>query len=100
MSNITARPVGLLRLPNRVARDRINGITISTVCLHDFAIGNGFYETCVFCPDGSSDVIARYPTLEEAVIGHAEACELAKRFFDTQSYAAKLEILQRLPFDK
>ena len=54
-----------------VSLNVIGGVTISTVLLSKrYADDNDSYETCVFQPDGDSNVIGCYSTEEEAIAGH------------------------------
>lgn len=39
------------------------------------------YETCVFAPNGDSEVVERYPTLRCAKAGHAHWRKLVRRRF-------------------
>ena len=49
----------------------INEVRISTVLLPKrCADDSDSYETCVFQPDGDSNVIGWYSTEEEAIAGH------------------------------
>ena len=51
-----------------VSLNVIGGVTISTVLLSKrCADDNDSYETCVFQPDGDSNVIGCYSTEEEAI---------------------------------
>jgi hypothetical protein len=45
-------------------------ISLSTVELASFVYINTPYETCVFYANGDSEVLNRYATQEEAVLGH------------------------------
>jgi len=50
-----------------IALNRVGPREISTVELPRFDVGDRVqYETCVFLDDGSSNVVGRYDTLEEA----------------------------------
>lgn len=54
-------------------------VTLSTVELPKIMFDDGMdlygdtpYESCIFFANGESDVVARYATQEEAIIGHIE----------------------------
>jgi hypothetical protein len=47
-------------------------ISLSTVELVSFAYQDTPYETCVFYANGDSEVLKRYKTQEDAVLGHIE----------------------------
>ena len=71
-------------LPQTVALNVFNfehgQFTISTIDLKRFS-NFGFhdkFETCVFDWQGHSEIIATYKTLGEALVGHMNACKLAK----------------------
>ena len=58
-------------LPIHVSLNSIGGVTISTVLLPKReGDDSDSYETCVFQPDGDSNVIGCYLTEEEAIAGH------------------------------
>ena len=58
-------------LPIHVSLNSIGGVTISTVLLPKReGDDSDSYETCVFQPDGDSNVIGCYSTEEEAIAGH------------------------------
>ncbi len=53
--------------PESVAFDIVGDREISTVKLNSMGIG---YETCIFYPNGDSQVVAAYYTLEDAIAKH------------------------------
>ena len=54
-----------------ISLNHIDGVTISTVLLAKReADDNDSYETCVFQPDGDSNVIGYYSTADDAIAGH------------------------------
>jgi hypothetical protein len=58
-------------MPERISLNEIGGVTISTVLLPKReADDNDSYETCVFQPDGDSNVIGYYSTADNAIAGH------------------------------
>jgi hypothetical protein len=58
-------------MPVHLSLNEIGGVTISTVLLPKReADDNDSYETCVFQPDGDSNVIGYYSTGDEAIAGH------------------------------
>lgn len=52
-------------------------ITLSTVEMpKDWFTDFGYqYESCIFLSNGESDVVARYETLHEAIVGHQRLSE-------------------------
>jgi hypothetical protein len=63
----------MLKTPETVAVTEVGELMISTVNLHDMHYGTMKYETCVFYPNGDSDVVRRYATESEALLGHGQA---------------------------
>jgi hypothetical protein len=58
-------------MPERISLNVIGGVTISTVLLPKReADDSDSYETCVFQPDGDSNVIGYYSTADNAIAGH------------------------------
>jgi hypothetical protein len=58
-------------MPERISLNEIGGVTISTVLLPKReADDSDSYETCVFQPDGDSNVIGYYSTADNAIAGH------------------------------
>ena len=58
-------------IPERISLNEIGGVTISTVLLPKReADDSDSYETCVFQPDGDSNVIGYYSTADNAIAGH------------------------------
>lgn len=47
-----------------ISRHTVLGYTISTVKVDDK------YQTCIFGPTNNSQVVAYYPGLKEAIVGH------------------------------
>lgn len=62
-----------MKYPERIAIDYVGATCISTVKLNDFHSVDNIYETCIFYEDGSSDIIARYTSKDQAQQGHADA---------------------------
>lgn len=56
----------------RVALDIVNDVTISTVKLRR---DEDVWETCVFFTLSHSEVVGKYTTREDAVLGHVEWVE-------------------------
>ena len=54
-------------MPEPVAFDIVGDREISTIKLNSMGIG---YETCVFYPNGDTQVVATYYTLEDAIANH------------------------------
>ena len=55
-----------MKLPERICFSKLSdGTKVSTVYL-----GRGVFETCVFHPNGDSDIVARYDNMQDAVSGH------------------------------
>ena len=55
--------------PERIALDVVNGVTVSTVKLRR---DEDVWETCVFFALAHSEVVGKYTTQEDAVLGHVE----------------------------
>lgn len=60
-------------MPTTVAVTTIGQLTVSTVNLNDAALGgSSAFETCVFYPNGHSNVVDRCPTEALALKNHAK----------------------------
>lgn len=53
-------------------------VSLSTVELVSVAYQNTPYESCIFFANGESEVVRRYKTQEEALVGHIELEEKYK----------------------
>jgi len=51
-------------------KDTVNGIDVSTIC----AMDTGRWETCLFFPNGDSEVVRTYADSRDANLGHETIC--------------------------
>lgn len=68
--------------PQIIGQDQVGDILVSTVLLPWAPVGHknkDVWETCLFGNDDLSDVVERYYTQSDAVLGHAEWVDKATK---------------------